>query len=250
MANELVAKTAGELEFIREEKPFGTDEVSAADIRISRVLLAQKMSPITDKKGAGIAAGDMWDSVSETLLTKQGEMFSFVPVHIFKTLTVQEMKNGKFEFKEARPWKPEYANIKWEDVVDGIAQKNIENINILAIKESDLGNPAALPVILSFRSTSLNCGKDIVADCLQAKARGASSAQLTISVFTEMTTNDKRSYYVFKKKAPRLTKDYVANKAVFENWHQMFTSGKALVDDEAKAEAQLKDGFTEFTGQF
>lgn len=250
MANELVVKTAGELVFLKEDKQFGTDEVSAADIRISRVLLAQKMSPITDKKDAGISAGDLWDSVSESLLTKQGQMFSFIPVHIFKTLTVQAKVNGKFEFKEAKPWKPEYANLKWEEVIDGVEHKNMENINVLAIKEEDLGNPAALPVIVTFRSTSLNCGKDIVADCLQAKAKGASSAQLTISVVTELTQNDKGSYYVFKKKPARLTKDYVANKVTFENWHQMFTSGKALVDDEAKVEAQLKDGFTEFTGQF
>lgn len=241
-------KSAGELSFVQDDVKFGTDEVSAADVRISRILLAQKMSPITDKKTSGIVAGDLYDSVTEELTVKEGELFSFVPIHIFKTLTIQQKINGKFEFKESHSWKPEYANLAWEETIAGVEHKNIQNINVLAVKETDLGNPAAFPVIVTFRSSSLNCGKDIIADCLQAKAKGASSAQLTLSVISETKTNDQGTFYIFKKKAPRLTVNYAENKELFKKWNEMFTQGLTKVDDESKVDQQLSG--EPFTGQF
>lgn len=247
---EVAVKAPNELAFIKDDIVFGTEDVTAADIRISRVLLAQKMSPVTDKKGTDVTAGDLWDSVSETKICGKETPFSFIPLHIYKTLSIKHKVNGKMEFKEALPWEAKFANLPYEYVVSGIEHQNITNINILSIKESDLGNASAIPVTITFRSTSLNCGKDIIADCLQAKAKGASSAQLTVTVTSEMMTNDKGSFWVYKKKPSRLTKDYVQNKAIFKQWHDMFTSGRAVVDEESKLDAQSSNGLGEFAGQF
>lgn len=239
-----------EMDFTREDNAFGTDDVSAGDIRICRVLLAQKMSPITDNKAAGIKAGDMWDSITEERMVEEGKPFSFIPIHIFKTLTLKKMVNGKYEFLSSHAWDPAFANAPYEYEQGGEKFQNITNINVLAIKESDLGNEAALPVTVTFRSSSLNCGKDIIADCLQAKAKGASSAQLTITVVAELKTNDKGAFYVYKKKASRMTKDYSSNKHIFKNWYDLFNSGKAKVDSEETLDTDSSNGSTEFRGQF
>ena len=235
-------------EFTPEADAYGTEGLNGSDIRIPRVLLAQKMSPITDKPGSGLTPGDLWDSITEEKIGDKGQLFSFIPIHIFKTLTLQKMINGKYEFQSSHAWVPAFANAPYEYETAEGKFKNMTNINVLAIKETDLGNPAALPVTISFRSTSLNCGKDIIADCLQAKAKGASSAQLTISIVSEIQTNDKGSYYVFKKKAPRLTKDYVDNKEIFKNWFELFSSGKAKIDEDKEETSQSNSGdtFTRF----
>lgn len=247
MKKELVIKQEQALQFLVEEQAFGTDEVSAADIRISRVLLAQKMSPITDKKELGISAGDLWDSVTETKILDAGEIFSFIPINIKKSLTTKHRVNGKFEFLRIDAWDVSFANKKYEENIDGVDYQFVKNIDILAIKEADLGDISALPVYITFRSSSYKCGQDIIASCLQAKAKGASSAQLTINVLTEISTNDKGSFYVFKKKPDTLTKDYANNAANFKRWFELVNSGKAIIDDESKLDAELRnEPFTAF----
>lgn len=236
--------------FTPDEVVFGAEDVSASDIRIGRVLLAQKMSPITDKPGGDIKAGDMWDSITEEKIISMGQPFSFVPIHIYKTLTLKKMVNGKFEFLESHPWDPKFANAPYEYEVGGEKFQNITNINVLAIKESDVGDESALPITITFRSSSLNCGKDIIAECKRLEAIKVSSPQLTMTIVTELKSNDKGSFYVYKKKNSRKTKDYDLNKHIFKQWHDLFTSGQAKVDSEAALDSDLSNGSTEFRGQF
>lgn len=240
---ELVTQTANLAPsiFQPEDDVILSQDVSAADIRISRVLLAHKMSPITDKPGTTIQAGDLYDSVTEERLLAKGAVLEIIPFYLFKTLTVKWEVNGKFEFKEAMPWKPEFAKLPWEFEKGGVKHKNIEGINLLCMRAADMGNPNALPFLVTFRITSLNCGKDIVADYVKATNAKANFAQAKIGLYTELVTKDNNAYYVFKKKVATGNPDYAANKDTFKFWTEQFSKGLAKVDSEQSLEDTEKD---------
>lgn len=215
---------------------------SSADILIPRVLLAQKMSPIVDKPNANIQAGDLYNSVTEEKILAKGQTLKIVPLYLFKTLTVKHQVNGKFEFKHTEPWKEEFEVLPWEFEEQGVLHKNIKNINLVCFREEDLDNPAALPMLISFRVTSLNCGKMFYNDYeALVKVARANFSQSVSEIYTELVTKDNNSYYVFKKRVMTKNPKYTESKARLVYWAEQFSKGLAKVDAEEKVEENEKD---------
>ena len=241
-SKEVVVKQNSDLAMFEAEDDLIQSQTSAADILIPRVLLAQKMSPIVDKPGTQIVAGDLYNSVTEEKILGKGQGLKIIPLYLFKTLTIKHQVNGKFEFKSTEPWKEEFEVLPWEFEEQGVLHKNIKNINLVCFREEDLDNPAALPLLISFRVTSLNCGKMFSNDHdTLVKVAKANFSQSVSEIYTELVTKDNNSYYVFKKKVMSKNPKYKENKARLVYWAEQFSKGLAKVDSEEKLEETEKD---------
>lgn len=234
MSKELTTQeTSKALAIPQEMAAWGADEVESTDIRLSRLLLMQAMS---EAVGAGNAVpGDIIDSNLGTKVADKNSTFKIVPIYIFKNWVHQKMINGKFEFQGMSPFSKETANLPRESLDStGTQLRNVIGINVLCMLEKDLNDPSALPVMLTFRMTSLNAGKDISTLAIRAQGVNKPVAAFTVELGNEFVKNDKGNYFVFKVKGVSETKNLEEVAPRLFKWYQTFKSGQAKVDAEVE----------------
>jgi hypothetical protein len=159
---------------------FDYTEVEARDLKIPKLLLMQAMSELV-RESEDVKAGDFVDSISHEKLgcvrEKNYSPIKAIPIHMFKNWVIQERipvpgQNDKLEYKETVPVTPMNTDWEWEFEQDGRKYKRTKCLNFYLLLEKDLGNPLALPHVLTFRSTSFKEGGVLAnhfATCAAAK---------------------------------------------------------------------------------
>jgi len=214
---------------------WGSEEVEAKDVRISRVLLMQAQSDlVADGKAM---PGEMVDSVTGMVLAKKGETLKFVPIYIFKNWVVEEEINGKFEFVKIEEYTAANANQPREPFMhEGKKIRYVLSINVLSMLDKDLDDASAIPCIISFKMTGFKAGQDISTVALRARNVGKPAAYFTISLKSEHTKNEKGNFFVFKMAGVEPTIKFTEVEPTLLKWYQTFKSGKAVVDAEVVEE--------------
>lgn len=212
------------------------DVVEAKDIRIPRLLLMQQMSELVSLRKA--QAGDIVNSITEEKVADEKSPLLIVPIYTFKTWTIHHKVNGKFEYLKQEDYTPANANRPREESIGGVDYQNVETINLLGMRESDLDAADAIPVLLSFRMTSYACGKDVLTLKTNAARINKPFSTYTIKLTPTFVKNDKGNFFVFKFSGAYPTKNFENHVQTLYTWNQTFKAGKAQVaPEEAEAPA-------------
>jgi hypothetical protein len=206
------------------------DVVEAKDIRIPRLLLMQQMSELVSTRKA--QAGDIINNITEIKVGDEKDPLSIIPIHTFKTWTIQHKVNGKFEYLKQEDYTPANANRPREEVIAGVEYQNMETINLLGMQEKEINALDSLPVMLSFRMTSYACGKDILTLKTNAARINKPFSMYTVKLTPAFVKNDKGSFFVFKFAGAYPTKDFETHVNTLYTWNQTFRAGKAQVASE------------------
>lgn len=227
---------------------WGADEVESTDIRIPRILLMQQMSEMVAQEIA--KPGELVDSTTSQVVCTKQEVLKIVPIYIFKDWVEQKEINGKYEYVQRMAYGPHNANLPREEVRNGEKFRNVIGINVLAMLEKDINDPSALPVMMTFRMTSLNAGKDISTLGLRAKSVNKPVAAFTIALGTELVKNEKGNYYVMKVKGVENTNNFNEVAPRLHGWYQTFKAGTAKVDEETLTDDTIRSGAGDVSSQF
>lgn len=235
---------------------WGAENVDVStDIRIPKILLMQSISK---KVASGdVEVGDLVDSITYEVLgrakgpKKEESTISVVPIYMFKSWVVTYEKNGKMEYLKTLPYLATSTMKEREEIIAGVKHQNNLTYNVLAMKESDLGDPSAFPVMLSLNRMSANCGKDIFSYAQRAQMANKPVCAFTLKLGAEPMTNEKGTFGVFKLRGATETKDLAKHVVSLKAWHTTFKSGKAVVDDADLTDVTSEEiPAGEYKGQF
>ena len=221
-----------------QRKTQSTDQIDQKDILIPKILLMQGLSELVTSEQATM--GDMVNSVTSKVLGGKSKPIQFIPMITNKSWIVLDKETQKF--KGAVPFGPANANWKWEDVdpKDGKTVKNMQSLNFYCFLEADLADPAALPYMLSFRSTSYTAGKKLITHFAQANMIGIVPWAQVFELSCKKEQNDKGTYYVFDVKPTKSTDPVHAPK--LEQWAEVLSKGAHQVDESDLKEAEKEVG--------
>jgi hypothetical protein len=215
-----------------ENMAWGADDVEASDIRIPRLQLMQAMSEKVaegDKQPGQIIETSMGMTVAE-----KGKSINLIPFYIFKDWAIHKKINGKFEWFSREEYTLKNSNKPREEVINGEEYKNFLGINVLAMVESEINDPSALPVVVTFRSTSLKTGQDISTLGIRAQSVNKPLASFTISLGTKFTKNDKGNFFVYEVQKVKPTENFQEIGPRIFKWYETFKAGKAKLDAESE----------------
>lgn len=192
---------------------FDYSAVESKDLKIPKLLLMQASSKFVKDEDI-CKTGDLVNSVDGTIYgavrEKDYRPVRVIPIHMFKTWVISEILPGtggqnKLEYVQTIPVTPENTDMDWEVESEGRRYKNTKCVNFFVLLESDIGNPMALPHVLTFRSTSIK-EAGIIANhfALCAAAKAAKQFRVPMDRFFEIggkkKEKDDQSWYVLTAK--------------------------------------------------
>jgi hypothetical protein len=133
----------------------------------------------------------------------------------------------------------------WEFEKDGAQWKRTKAINVYAllpqdivaeraemekVKKGEMPDPdkALVPVMISFRVTSYNAGKDVVTHFAKAKKFGLPGYVSTLKLACVEDKNDDGSFYVFRVSASGKTS--AEDQKTAQYWHEILRTSRVQVD--------------------
>ncbi len=205
-----------------------------ADLLIPKALLMQSTSDLVTEGTFRI--GEIIDSVSSELIAKAGEELQFVPFYVKKSWDVYKAKlpgttptANDYVRNEVR----NQANdgLPWDDIEDNLPLKRVKRLDFYVLMKKDLDAGAALPKILSFKSTSYKEGQKLlnVMLVLNKMAKLQPYGKI-VSVTTKKEQNDKGTWYVPTIKVHEATKQEYVDQVL--PWIQLVASGAVKEHDE------------------
>jgi hypothetical protein len=223
------------------------DEVSAEDILIPKVLIAQKMSKITDDRDAGVAAGDLYKSLDKKLLAKHGDKLTFMPLTFNKTWALFDVSEGNPQYRGYEPVTPENEHLPWDYEEDGKKMRRDKTYNffvllrdeVLASQEAmaagDLSVENVLfPCVVPFTRTSSGTGKQLATHFLQSRMVKKPAALAVFEMSTERKENDKGAFYVSQLHYREQTEPELL--MACKTWYDEIRAKKVKIDDSDLAE--------------
>lgn len=205
------------------------EDVESKDIRIPRILLMQSTSELV---GEGKAApGDFINSSTGEKVGDKQNPIKIVPIYSYKTWVVNHKVGNKYEYLRTDVYTPGVDRPREESIGDQQIQ-NMETINLLCMLESELDNPQAIPYLLSFRSTSLTCGKDILTQKMNAINMNVPFPRFVLQISSVFTKNDKGQYHVMKFTGKSENTKFAEVAPVLKKWFDTFKAGQVKVSEE------------------
>lgn len=229
---------------------FDYGQVEARDLKIPKLLLMQAMSKFVNEDQIA-KAGDLVNSIDGTVYgsvrEKDYKPVRVIPIHMFKTWVVQEeLAPQKYEYRETVPVTPLNTDWQWNVEIDGRKFRRTKNLNFYVLLEKDLGNPLALPHVISFRSMSYKEGGVIAnhfATCKAAQA--AKQFRVPMDRFFEIggkfLKNDLGAFYVLNAKEVGPT-DQAAQLQAFQWYKQIQDAAKRGASFDEKVDNSEFDG--------
>lgn len=223
---------------------FDYSTVEAKDLKIPKLLLMQAMSKFVNEDSV-CKAGDLVNSINAevygSVREKDYKSVKVVPIHMSKKWVVQEVLDGtKLEYRETIPVTPSNTDWEWNYEENGRTFKRTKCLDFWVMLENDLGNPMALPHVLTFRSTSFKEG-GVIANhfALCAAAKQAKQFRVPMDRFFEiggkLEKNDKGTFYKLTAKESGLVdKDGVLQ--CFNWYKQIQTAAKQGESLESKVD--------------
>lgn len=199
---------------------WGNDQIGSNDIIIPRILVMQGLSEFVTSGKAKF--GDFVNSLSEKVVGSIASPMEFIPFYIDKVQKVSKEVNGKYVIDHFEPLTPINEKYPWEDFKDGKKIKRENSYNVYAVLPG-----YELPVMLTFKSTSIKTGKEIATQmyAINMQTRKIAPCSSVMILSGEKKQNDKGVFTVTHAKvANDATKEQIAECA---RWIQIVKSGNA-----------------------
>ena len=241
---------------IIEDMSWSEETVNTDDIILPRILLAQAMSPIVSEKELA-DAGDIIKSTTEEVLATKGDGLGIVPITHFKTWRKEfqaydkskKSFTGKWKFYSQEPWTPLNSTRGWEEFEEVDPKtgeeakfKWVRVFNFYVIAKKDLeaavkGESAALPNLVSFKSTSFDTGKKIYSGIAEGMSMKSAVNPKGLPPFAreyklsskKMSNNSGDTYYVFEVTQGKLIPN--EERAVAAKWYSTVKASQVKVHD-------------------
>lgn len=209
---------------------WGQSEISQQDIVIPKILCMQGLSDLVADGKAKM--GDFVESLSGDVIGSIDEPIEFVPFHMEKIYIISKREKGASRFEFDRIEKVEGQEYPFEDEVGDIQFKYEYCLQFYALRPGD----TTLPVVLSFKSTSLKAGKVLATQMyVRNRAAGLVPPAYTMKLSGRKEKNDQGTYIVMDVKQAGKTSEDMVNECL--NWFQTIQAGKAKVDTSSEHSA-------------
>lgn len=232
MSNEVATKQGTAIS--TEVASWGNEVNVGKDLLISKVLTMQAMSDMVQEELAKI--GEFRDSLTKELLGDITKPIEFVPFHVKKLWDILISKDGSdFEWEKTvplieDPTHPEY-NDNWEWLVDNgnVKVKRVRRLDFFCLIANQIGK-GALPVIISFRSTSYRAGQVLLNQMyVRNKMVKKSPAGTVMKLGGTKEQNDKGKFIVTSAMPLRDATVEEQNEAFY--WYKLIQSSNVVVDE-------------------
>ena len=221
------------------QKAVASHAMTADNIIIPRILLMQAMS---EKVTQGEAKfGELRDTLENKMHGNEANPLEVIPFHSFETIAVQEVTSAGRRFVANLPARGNEGKA-YEETVDGKNLINMYTCNIYCLLPQEIAEGMDLPYLLTFRSTSVRCGKKInTIMYMRNLAAGRDPWAAVIKLSVTKTQNDKGTFGVFDVARQRAsTPEEMARCA---HWFNVVHAGKTEIAEEKEAEpAPVSDG--------
>lgn len=232
--NEVVVKEEESTELAMPAGSWGGEGVRADDILIPKILLMQPMSTLViDEKAV---PGEMVDSVTKEKLGDQKKELEIIPINLFKTWVISKKDGQKFKFVRQEPRNDANDSLPLEYEEDGETFRRDRVLNFYCLKAAEAKNLDALPIVASFRRTSMQAGKSIATHFQRAVMAGKPPACKTLKLLSKKTTNDKGTFYVYEVTTGRDTAKEEERRAFA--WYQQIKKSSLKVDESDLSEGE------------
>lgn len=170
-------------------------QVDSKDIVLPRVYLMQAISQLVEEEKA--KSGQFVNSLTEELLGDSEVPFVFTPFKIEKLWFVYKVVGGQNEFVTIEPVTAANINRPQSELVDGEEMNYQYALRAYVLVEGD-----DLPMVVTFKSTSLRAGKQLFTEMfVKNKMAGKNPASRQMELTSRKEKNDKGTYYVMSLKA-------------------------------------------------
>lgn len=170
--------------------------ISQSDLVIPRILLMQNTSEYVGDDKAKL--GDMVDSSTAEVLGGIGEPLEIIPLKAYKTLMTYNMSSGSPKFMRQETLTPELAKLPWEGTEDGQPVKRVQCLNFFVLLASDCEMGEPFPRVISFRSTSMNAGKQLATHLFRLGMFKKPAYAKVVSLKTKKEKYETNTYSTFE----------------------------------------------------
>lgn len=267
MDKEIMVKESTECATIQDVTFGASSQDLMMDYKVPRILLQQGSS---QSVAAGEAfCGDVLKSTTgevlfscssptktdtrDILRVSKENPVRIIPLDLKLTWSLFEKGETMYEFRGVEPRNASNANLPYEFEQNGLPWKRYATIEVFALLEQDVLNEIEedkknsipdiskmlLPVYFSFRSTSLNAGKEIASlftNILNMRKKGKNvfPYYYSLPVWCEKGDEAKGNYSLWKaSQQVKTNSEDVINKAA--SWFEIINKGSVVVDAEKEA---------------
>lgn len=249
------------------DRPQAVAGILATDVIIPQLLLMQGTSDFVKERKANL--GDIVRSTSAEKVGDPDGAIDFIPLAPPRAAWVLEQKNaaGKFEYHKTMPRTAANETLPWNYFGDKdgneVAQgtngstewRRVKRLSLFAILPKDIDAEAAemakaakgempdlskalTPVMISFRSTSFNAGKDVVTFFTQAASFRMDAWKYMLKLTCFLDKNDQGSFYVWKVDRTKPLAVKPESLETVKRWAEIVNGSNDLkVDEAADSEA-------------
>jgi hypothetical protein len=211
--------------------------INVQDLVIPRVLLMQNTSEYV-----GESKAKMGDLINSQTLEKIGGLdkpVGIVPLRFFKTIRVYDCSGKQPKFLRVEDWTAEGERLPWEGQDLNREGKKVPvrrylTFNFYALLTEDLDRGEAFPIVISFRSTSLQAGKALATQIFKMSAMGRQPYTQSVKLGAAKKKADTNTWAVLEILSGKDHSQTLSEKQIAEarKWTDMISSMKVTVDEE------------------
>lgn len=201
-----------------------SSEINSTDIIIPKILPMQGLSEFVTEGKAKF--GDFVNSLTEEVLGSINQPMEFVPFYVDKILKISKLVGQKYELLRFEKITPENENLPWEDIEGNFKIKREKIYNVYAVIDGQY-----LPVVISFKSTSLKAGKKITTQmyAINMAAKKVAPCATVMELRGKKEQNEKGTFVVLEVASKKdSTPEQIAECA---KWIKLIKQGAAKVDN-------------------
>lgn len=215
--------------------PQAPSGILPSDVIIPRLLLMQGTSDfvkdrIKTPSGATIQLGDMVKSTTKEVLGNPEQPLEFIPLAEPAPTWINECKpvgGNRYEFRGIEPRTAKNDTLPWNYIADkdkrevpagtpgALEWRRVKCLSLFALLPSDIKayaeemkkaeagempdlSKALTPILITFRSTGFNAGKEVVTFFSQAQQFNQPAWKYKLQLGNFLDKNDQGTFYVFK----------------------------------------------------
>lgn len=213
-----------------------SEGIDSSDLITPMLLIGQSVSDAV--KDGEVKYGEMYDSLTRTVLAKKNEAIDVIVFKARKKWFIEKLVGTKMTFLKFEDFTPENANEPFNYEINGEQYQRSMVLEFFCLLASDIAKDkeSAFPYALSLMKTNRHAGKIVATICSKLKMIGKSSASVTFTVNAKTQMNEsQQEYYVFDIKQGRATTD--EEQAIAKKWYDMTNSIQIKVDNPNSATA-------------
>lgn len=169
---------------------FGFETVTAKDIKIPLIYVAQNMSDVVNDGNA--RPGDIVENLEKKVLGSKDKPAQIIPFYFQKTYQVKKLVNGKKEFYSNEPYTTEKP---FEENKDGETYYNYPSYNFFVLVA---GDETYTRYVLSFRGTRniTSGGRPMLSQLMQMYQVKRAPYEAVFDIGVKLVENDKGKWFV------------------------------------------------------